>query len=177
MRRREFVTLFGGAATVALLFQTLAGQAQAPDQAVTVERVEVIRPGIYEIRSSAPEQGNAVSTGNMVKITGYKNVSVGTKIKASGVVIVAEVIVVGAPRHAKVPIKVVWHYPQPGLTNPESKTTTTSDEYMDAQIINEKFPIVWGLTQDWHLVPGTWTLEIWQGERKLATQQFQLMKP
>ena len=178
MRRREFVTLLGGAATVALLFLTPVGQAQAPAPAATVERIDVTRPGIYEIRSSAPVQGYAVSTGNMVKITGYKNVSVGTKIEANrGVVIGAELIIVGAPRHAKVPIKVVWHYPQPGLTNPESKTTTTLDEYTDTQIIGETFPIFWGLTQDWHLIPGTWTLEVWQGERKLATQQFQLTKP
>ena len=176
-RRREFITLLC-AATVPLLFLARVGQAQALAQAVTVERIEVTRPGIYEIRSSAPVQGPAVSTGAMVKITGYKNLSVGTTIEANrGVVIGAEVIIVGAPRHAKVPIKVMWHYPQPGLTNPESKTTTTLDEYTDTQIIGETFPIFWGLTQDWHLVPGTWTLEVWQGERKLATQQFQLIKP
>ena len=178
MRRREFITLLGGAAMVALFFLTRVGEAQAPDQAMTVQRVEVTRPGIYEIRSSAPVQGNAVSTGNMVKITGYKNVSVGTTIEANrGVVIGAEINIVGTPRRGKVPIKVVWHYPQPGLTNPESKTTTTSEEYMDTQIIGETFPIFWGLTQDWHLVPGIWTLEVWQDERKLVTQQFQLIKP
>ena len=178
MRRRELITLFGVAAAVALLVPTSAGLAQAPDQAVTVERLDVARPGIYEIRASAPVQGYVVATGNMVKITGYKNVSVGTTIEANrGVVIGAEMNIVGTPRRGKVPIKVVWHYPQPGLTNPESKTTTTLDEYMDTQIIGETFPIFWGLTQDWHLVPGIWTLEVWQGERKLATQQFQLMKP
>ena len=50
----------------------------------------------------------------------------------------------------------IWseRYPKPGLTNPESKTTTTLDEYMDTQIIGETFSIFWGLTQDWHLVPG-----------------------
>ncbi len=178
MRRREFVTLLGSATTVALLFLTPVGQAQAPAPAATVERIDVTRPGTYEIRASAPVQGYAVSTGNMVKITGYKNVSVGTTIEANrGVVIGAEVIIVGAPRRAKVPIKVVWHYPQPGLTNPESKTTTTLDEYTDTQLIVETFPIFWGLTRDWHLLAGTWTLEVWQGERKLATQQFQLTKP
>ena len=102
MRRREFITLCGGAATVALLVLTSVGRAQAPVQAVTVERIEVSRPGIYEIRASAPVQGHAVSTGNMVKITGYKNVSVGTTIEANrGVVIGAELIVVGTPRRAK----------------------------------------------------------------------------
>ena len=83
MKRREFITLLGSAATVALLFLTPVGQAQAPAQAVTVERIEVTRPGIYEIRSSAPVQGHAVSTGNMVKITGYKNARRSRPIAAS----------------------------------------------------------------------------------------------
>jgi len=178
MRRQDLITLLGVAVTVVLLVLTPKGHAQGPDQAVTVERIEVKRPGIYEIRSSAPMQGNIVSSGSMVKITGYKNVSVGTKIEANrGVVIGAELIIVGTPRRAKAPIKVVWHYPQPGLTNPETNTTTTLDEYMDTQVIGETFPIFWGLTQDWHLISGTWTLEVWQADRKLATKQFQLMKP
>lgn len=173
MTPRTFITLLGGAAAAAWLALPPAGQAQA----VTVERIDVARPGTYDITSSAPVHGQAVSTGNMVKITGYKNVKLGTKIEASrGVVIGAELTVIGAPRHAKVPIKVVWRYPEPGLTNPESKATTTSDEYTDTQTIGEKFPIFWGLTQDWHLVPGIWTLEVWHGERKLVTQPFQIVR-
>ena len=161
MKRQKFVKFCRGAATVGLLVLASFSHAQTPDQPVTVERVNVARPGIYEIRANAPVQGYVVSTGNMVKITGYKNVSVGTTIEANrGVVIGAEINIVGTPRRAKVPIKVVWHYPQPGLTNPESKITTTLDEYMDTQIIGETFPIFWGLTQDWHLVPGIWTLEV-----------------
>ena len=48
----------------------------------------------------------------------------------------------------------VWRYPAPGLTNPDTKETKTTDEYFDIQLIGETFPIFWGLTQDWHLVPG-----------------------
>ncbi len=66
----------------------------------------------------------------------------------------------------------VWRYPAPGLTNPDSKETKTTDEYFDIQLVGEKFPIFWGLTQDWHLVPGTWTLEVWHFDRKLVTQLF-----
>jgi hypothetical protein len=60
----------------------------------------------------------------------------------------------------------MWRYPEPGLINPATKMTKTVDDNSD-----------WGSTQDWHLVPGTWTLEVWESECKLVTQQFQLIEP
>ena len=107
----------------------------------------------------------------------YKNLRTGTQIDAkAGTVIGAELTIVGAPRRGKVPIKVVWRYPSPGLINPETKSARTEDEYTDVQLVGETFPVFWGLTQEWHLVSGTWTLEVWHGERKLVEQQFQISK-
>jgi len=162
-------TVGGLVAAIALL------AAPALAQSIKVERIEVTRPGIYEIQVGKPIPDAGVATGHRVEARAYKNVKVGTQIEArTGTVIGAEVTIVGTPRRGKVPLRVVWRYPAPGLTNPETKTTTTSDEYADTQLIGEKFPIVWGLTQDWHVVPGTWTLEVFQGDRKLVTQEFQL---
>jgi hypothetical protein len=161
----------------ALLVLLLAGPAAA-QQAVKVERIEVSRPGTYDIgvRGAVPDQ--AISTGNRVEAKAYKNLKVGTQIELrKGTIIGAEVLIVGAPRRGKVPLRVIWSYPEPGLTNPETKVTKATDEYSDTQLVGEKFPVFWGLTQEWQLVPGTWTLEIWHGESKLATQQFQLKKP
>jgi hypothetical protein len=165
-------TVGGLIAAIALL----AGPTLA--QSVKVERIEVARPGTYEIEVGKPIPDAGVATGNRVEAKAYKSVKVGSRIEAkTGTIIGAELTIVGTPRRGKVPLKVVWRYPAPGLTNPESKATRTSDEYADTQLIGEKFPIFWGLTQDWHVVPGTWTLEVFQGDRKLVTQQFQLSKP
>jgi len=154
----------------------LAGSAAA--QAVKVERIEVARPGTYQIEVGKPIPDASVATGNRVEATAYKSVKVGQQIEAKvGTIIGAELTVVGTPRRGKAPLKVVWRYPAPGLTNPDAKATKTSDEYNDTQLIGEKFPIFWGLTQDWHLVPGIWTLEVFQGDRKLVTQTFELVKP
>ncbi len=164
-------TMGGLIAAMALL----SGPALA--QSVKVERIEVARPGTYEIEVGKPIPDAGVATGSRVEAAAYKSVKVGTEVEAkTGTIIGAELTIVGAPRRAKVPLKVVWRYPAAGLTNPESKVTKTSDEYNDTQLIGEKFPIFWGLTQDWHVVPGTWTLEVFQGDRKLMTQQFQITK-
>ena len=162
----------GGLIAVIVL---LGGPALA--QSIKVERIEVARPGTYEIEVGKPIPDAGVATGTRVEAAAYKSVKVGTEIEArTGTIIGAELTIVGTPRRVKVPLRVVWRYPAAGLTNPESKVTKTSDEYNDTQLIGEKFPIFWGLTQDWHVVPGTWTLEVFQGDRKLVTQQFQITR-
>ena len=94
-----------------------------------------------------------------------------------GTVIGAELTIVGAPRRGKVPLRVVWRYPAAGPHQSGEQGHQDSDEYADTQLVGEKFPVFWGLTQDWHLVPGAWTLEVWHGERKLVSQPFQVVKP
>ena len=34
----------------------------------------------------------------------------------------------------------------------------------------------WFLSEEWELVPGTWTLEAWLGDRLVATQSFELYR-
>jgi hypothetical protein len=173
MRRREFIAALGSA--VAVPFDL---KAQQPET-VTVERIEVARPGVYEIQARGSSQdlqaNQSISTGQKTLVRAYKHLRTGTQIEAkTGTVIGAELTIIGAPRRGKVPIKVIWRYPQPGVINPETKAPTTVDEYPDSQLVGERFPVFWSLSQEWHLVPGTWTLEVWHGERKLVDQRFQV---
>ena len=171
MQRRAFITFIVG-----VVAWPLTANAQQLET-VRIDRIEVERPGVYDIQAGSSNEDQSVSTGHKVTVRVYKNLWTGTQIDAkAGTIIGAEVIIVGAPIRGKVPIKVVWRYPPPGLINPETKSARTEDEYTDVQVVGETFPVSWGLTQEWHLVPGTWTLEVWHGERKLAEQQFQISK-
>ena len=171
MRRRAFITFIGG--SVAWPLTANAQQAET----VRIDRIEVVQVGVYDIQAGISKEDQSVSTGHKVTVRVYKNLRTGTQIDAkAGTVIGAELTIVGAPRRGKVPIKVVWRYPPPGLINPETKIARTEDEYTDVQVVGETFPVFWGLTQEWHLVPGTWTLEVWHGEQKLVEQQFQISK-
>ena len=171
MRRREFIAGFGGVMASPIVVR--AQQAET----VRIDRIEVVQAGVYDIQAGISKEDQSVSTGHKVTVRVYKNLRTGTQIDAkAGTVIGAELTIVGAPRRGKVPIKVVWRYPPPGLINPETKSARTEDEYSDVQVVGETFPVFWGLTQEWHLVPGTWTLEVWHGERKLVEQEFQISK-
>jgi hypothetical protein len=85
---------------------------------------------------------------------------------------------VGAPKGAKVPIRVVWHFPQPGLTNPETGVTQLRDEYVTTSqpIGDENYYYSWTVQPDWTKVPGLWTLELFSGQRLLGSQTFTLTK-
>ena len=178
MRRTAAGGLTGGLALALLAVGGSAAPAQQKPQPPKVEWIDVLRPGIYEIEVGSPIPDRAISTGNRVEARAYKNVKVTTQVEAkTPTVIGVELTIVGAPRRAKVPLKMVWRYPAPGLVNPDSQVAKTSDEYPDTQLVGVTFPVFWGLTQDWHLVPGIWTLEVWHGERKLVAQEFQVVKP
>jgi hypothetical protein len=47
--------------------------------------------------------------------------------------------------------------------------------YQEHQVGEELYRL-YRLTNGWEVVPGIWTLEIWDGERKLLTQDFLLKK-
>ena len=169
-----------GSVLALLLLAAAHGAAPAQQNPLVprIDRIDVLRPGIYEIEVGKPIPDTTISTGSRVEAQAYKSVAVTTKIEAkTETTIGVELTIVGVPRRHKVPLKTVWRYPEPGLTNPDTKLTKLSDEYLNTQEIGVAFPAFWGLTQDWHLVPGTWTLEVWYGDRKLLSQEFQVVRP
>ncbi len=75
-----------------------------------------------------------------------------------------------------VTVKLVTHIPEPGLRNPETgNTNVTSVVYIERSIGAVNFTS-YSFDHDWEVVPGTWTKEIWVGDRKLASQSFNVVK-
>lgn len=69
------------------------------------------------------------------------------------------------------------HYPSPGLRNPATGKTNIRGEYSEQKKLGTETLQGYGFEEDWELVPGTWTFEIWQDGRKLAEQSFTVVKP
>jgi hypothetical protein len=53
--------------------------------------------------------------------------------------------------------------------------TLTNIFYQEHKVGEELYRL-YRLTERWEVVPGTWTLEIWEGDRKLSSQDFLLKK-
>ena len=86
-------------------------------------------------------------------------------------------IVRGRPKFAKATLHFVVIYPAPGVMKPGASSPILRDEYNRAVSIDEEGNVDgYQLANDWELVPGDWTLEIWNGGTKLASESFTLVK-
>jgi hypothetical protein len=79
---------------------------------------------------------------------------------------------VGAPEGATVPLRMVIIFPSPGLRKPDGRHAILRDEYMWKAKIGKSSYRSYRLDKSWEVVPGDWTLEIWDNDEKLASQTF-----
>lgn len=137
----------------------------------------MLRPGTYILQDRKNISDSSISTGNRSVSAGIENSEITTLITArTGTVFGAEFAAVGAPQGARVPVKIVWRYPQPGLKNPNGAAARLVDEYMGVLEIGRTSHFYWEIAQAWQIVPGVWTIEIWYADRKLASQNFTVVK-
>jgi hypothetical protein len=81
--------------------------------------------------------------------------------------------VIGSPADAPVDLRIVLVYPPGGLHNPDVPHPIYGAEFPSHRKIGEQ-SVYAGITfgHEWGLVPGPWSVELWQGDRKLASQTF-----
>jgi hypothetical protein len=77
---------------------------------------------------------------------------------------------------ATVNLKYVTHIPKPGMRNPETGNVTLTNVFYQNHKLGEELYRLYRLTERWEIVPGVWTLEIWEGDRKLLSQDFLVKK-
>jgi hypothetical protein len=84
--------------------------------------------------------------------------------------------IIGSPDAGPVDLRAVLVYPPGGLHNPDVSHPIYSAEFVIHRRIGEK-NVYQGITlgHEWGLVPGPWTIELWQGDRKLALETFTLV--
>ena len=157
---------------LALVLAPITLKAQTP----RIDRVVVKTVGIYEATSSKPdveEQGAAA--GSKHQTLSYKFVKFGTSIPIRKHIRFGfQYVVEGVPSGAIVSLRQVTIFPAPGLHNPARGQTWARDDFMMKSKIGQIERTGYGIDDDWEMVPGTWTFQLWDGNRKLAEQSFQL---
>jgi hypothetical protein len=163
---------------LALLLATV-GWSVAQAQSARIDRIDGQKPGIFVFDSTPKSiQDQNISTGQRTEAKEVRNVEITTLIPArKDTVFGIEGMVVGSPNGASVPVRVVWRYPEPGLTNPATGITKYVDDYTERRTIGQSVTYYWNLGSEWTLVPGVWVLELYQGDRRLLTQKFTLVQP
>jgi hypothetical protein len=73
-------------------------------------------------------------------------------------------------------LRSVWKIPEPGIVNPTNGNTFRQSVAEFATTVGTNHMRGHSFDEPWEIVPGTWTLEIWQGDRKLLEKSFEIRK-
>lgn len=148
----------------------------AAAHAQAVQGIEITEYGTYatETEDSAAEPGTA--SGRVEQVSNIRHVESTTVIPARvGVEFGFRYRIVGKPE-TKVNLKNVTRIPAPGIRNPDTGNVTMTSIFFQEHKTGEELYRLYRLTDPWEIVPGLWIMELWDGDRKLASQTFQVVK-
>jgi hypothetical protein len=159
-------------AAAPLTFTVTGAYAQTPQ----IERIDVVDYGIYTatvISAQRDAQGILQSTSdNPQHLETTRNIpaQLGTRFGF-------RFTVVGTPKAAAVQLRKITIPPSGGLQNPTSNQPIYRSENIITATVGEPQYTAYKFDDPWELVNGTWTIEIWYGDRKLLSQSFTVFKP
>ncbi|HEY1473073.1 MAG TPA: DUF3859 domain-containing protein [Pseudolabrys sp.] len=164
-----------------LLMFSLLSLLTAPSfaaQTPQVDRIEVVSAGMFKSKVAKKEASPGSATGTREVIASEKLLRQTADIKARlGDEFGFRYRIVGKPKSAKVPVKIVTVFPGEGLRNPKADKPTQRDELNEDRPIGRVLYESYHFDHDWEMVPGVWAFEIWYDGKKLAEQKFTVAKP
>ncbi|MGO4871253.1 MAG: DUF3859 domain-containing protein [Roseiarcus sp.] len=146
---------------------------QADDGAA--ERIDVVDFGLYATRTQRVVAAPTTASGDQKIVSGERLQAKTRAVPARlGVEFGLRFRIVGRSG-AVVTVRKVTRFPAPGLTNPATGKTLTEDVYVSPHRVGPLAYEGYRFENAWELVPGIWTIELWVGERKLASESFQVV--
>jgi hypothetical protein len=146
-------------------------------QTPRVERIEITEFGIYDLKRTKTVDAPGTATGSMLETEG-KLIQKTSVIPARlGISFGFSYRIIGSPANGRVTLKDVNIVPEPGLRNPKTRNIIFREEVAVVRTMRGVHRSDYSLGQEWTLLPGTWTFQLWLGDRKLAEQVFTLVKP
>jgi hypothetical protein len=140
---------------------------------VTVDRIDVVDAGIYAVETGAATPDPDAPGETIVAPVTATLVEATTAIPGRlGLEFGFRYIVVGTPAGAEVPLDFVITYPPPGLADPADAEPLRESRFTRGKKIGETLYLGYAFENEWEIVPGEWTMEIWQGGEKRASRTF-----
>jgi hypothetical protein len=159
---------------LASLVAVVLSAAQARAQDMRVDRLEIVESGFYDaakatVAGTTPSAGSV--TGTVQELREIKllpeppttSVGIGFGVRFRSF---------GERDGERAMLRSVWTIPAPGIVNPTSGSTFRQSVAEFATTIGTSHLRGYSFDEPWEIVPGTWTLEIWQGDRKLLEKSF-----
>jgi hypothetical protein len=159
-----------------LLLLSLSSVAHA--QKAQIERVDIVGKGIYQVAVGKLTPNKQTPTGVITSVQNAKKIEDTTTVHARiGVEFGIQYVIVGVPKGAQVPIRIVNIYPRQGLRNPKTRETFRRAEIVRNKIVGDVVYTGYAFENAWEIVPGIWKFELWDKNRKLAEQRFTVTRP
>jgi hypothetical protein len=152
----------------------LAGPAEAED--ARVDRLEFVESGFYDA-GTVTVVGATLSPGAASRKTlDLGDVHLIPDPPATGAHVGLGFGVrfrtLGGPSGARVVLRSVWRIPAPGIHNPSNGNAFRESVADFTAVIGDPHMRGYQFDAPWEVVPGTWTIEIWQGDRKLLEKSL-----
>ena len=154
----------------------LAAQARAQD--MRVDRLEIVESGFYD-STNATTTGSTPSagavTGTVQELGAFKLLPEPPATSARvGVGFGARFRSFGERDGERAMLRAVWTIPAPGIVNPTNGNAYRQSVAEFSTTIGTNHWRGYSFDESWEVVPGTWTLEIWQDDRKLLEKSFEI---
>ena len=158
---------------IAVLVSSLALLTDAPihAQAPSVDRIDIVEYGTYSVDRRV--QGRDARGINQATATNVQHATTTKEIPARiGTTFGLRYKIIGKPDEAPITLRRIVVFPAPGLQPPSSSKPLARDEFAVQARVGETNYMFYTLEDSFELVPGIWVIEIWYGNRKLASQSF-----
>jgi len=155
---------------------TLAAPARSQD--MHVDRLELVESGFYDtakttVAGTTPSAGAV--TGGVQELRGLTLLPEPPATSARvGIGFGVRFRSFGARDGERAMLRSVWKIPAPGIVNPTNGSTFRESIADFATTIGSSHVRGYSFDETWEVVRGTWTLEIWQGDRKLLEKSFEI---
>lgn len=142
----------------------------------TVQRVDITEFGIYTTSTQNKQPAPGTAAGALEEESNITLLQSTTTVPARlGVEFGFRYKVVG-PAPGAVNLKNVTVIPPPGIRNPTTGNVTLTSVFNQDRDVGGEYYRLYHMTDLWEVVVGVWRLELWDGDRNLASQGFVLVK-
>jgi hypothetical protein len=153
-------------------FSLVLGEGPAFSRGAFVQKIVVLERGVYHAEAAGLSNAEKL-TRPVYQVRSSRLLSSTTLIPArQWVRFGARYMIVGTPIGAPVSLRMITRFPEAGVVDPETRVRTFYHEYTVTEALGSVSYRDYHFDHRWEIVPGRWTLEFWQGERKLGEQEF-----
>jgi len=161
-----------------LLIAMMVGLGAGAAQAQEASRIEVYEFGTYAAIGPTYQQPPSPQG---IKIEGHESYihleTTRTIVARVGARFGFRYRTIGSGADDYAPLRMVWTFPPPGLIGRDPHKPVRREVVELASASTESSALIMSLELPSDLVAGTWTIEIWSKNRKLAEEKFEIIMP